>query len=191
MLGSMLKKIRKDKNLTKVYVADQTQINIGHLTHIEKGERSPSHKSLKLICNCLNVPFSILSSLYDKPITEDQERYDVLNHLSYNTIPAFDSVSNFIECTSKYSSASIALKIHGDEMEPTLTKNTYAYVELNVPLNNKDIGVFKYKDEILMRRFIIRKDKLALRADNKKYEDIDLSETDEFTIIGRVCTGNK
>ena len=26
---------------------------------------------------------------------------------------------------------------------------------------------------------------------NKKYEDIDLSETDEFTIIGKVCTGNK
>ena len=39
MLGSMLSKIRKDKNMTKVELAKRTGLNIGHLTHIEKDER--------------------------------------------------------------------------------------------------------------------------------------------------------
>ena len=39
MLGSMISKIRKDKNMTKVQLAKKTKINIGHLTHIEKGTR--------------------------------------------------------------------------------------------------------------------------------------------------------
>ena len=191
MLGSMIKKIRKDKHLTKVSIAEETQINIGHLTHIEKGERFPSHKALKLICKSLDVPFSFMSSLYDNPITEDQKRYEVLNHLSYNKIVAFDSIDNFVECTSKYSTASLALKVKNDEMDPILKKDSYAYIELNVPLNNKDIGLFKLNDRILMRRFIIRKDKLVLRADNKNYEDIDLSENDNFTIIGKILNTNK
>jgi len=191
MLGNMLKKIRKDKQITKVHLAKDTKINIGHLTHIEKGERSPSQKALKAICKSLDIPFSSMYNLYDKKITEEQKRYNVLDHLSYNKIVAFDSIDNFIDISSKYTTASIALKVNNDEMEPTLKKDSYAYIELNVPLNNKDIGVFKLNNKIIIRRFIIRKDKLALRADNKSYEDIDFSEKDDFIIIGKVCNDNE
>lgn len=191
MLGNMLKKIRKDKQITKISVAKNTGINIGHLTHIEKGERTPSHKALKAICNCIDVPFSFLSSLYDKNINDDQKKYDVLNHLSYDKIIAINSIDGFVECSSKYSLASIALKVNTDEMEPTLEKDSYAYIELNAPLNNKDIGVFRFKDKTIIRRFIIRKDKLVLRADNKSYEDINFFKNDDFIIVGKVCNDNK
>ena len=36
MLGEMIAFIRKDKNLTKAGIARGTNINTGHLTHIEK-----------------------------------------------------------------------------------------------------------------------------------------------------------
>lgn len=191
MLGSMLKKIRKDRQITKASVARNTEINIGHITHIEKGERTPSHKALKAICKCIDVPFSFMSALYDRKINEDQERYEVLNHLSYNNIIAVNSIEGFVPCSSKELNASIALKVHDDSMEPTLKKDSYAYIELNAPLNNKDIGVFRYNNETLIKRFIVRKDKLVLRSDNKSYEDIDISEKDDFIIIGRVCNINK
>lgn len=189
MLGSMISKIRKEQHMTKVELAKRTGINIGHITHIEKGERHPSHKALMSIASALDVPYQILSHLYDKRITEEIERCDTINHLSYNKVLAIDSYSQFIDCPSSASHASVALKIQDDVMEPTLKKDSYAFLELNVPLKHKDIGLFEYQGNLFVRRFIVRKDKLVLRADNKAYSDIDLSEEDDFIMIGRVISG--
>lgn len=186
MLGSMIAKIRKEKHITKVELSKRTGINIGHITHIEKGERNPSHKTLNIICKALEVPYQTLTYLYDKHITEEHKRYEILDHLAYNKIPLVNSFSDFIECPDNISNASIAIKVSDDTMEPCLKKNSYCFVELNVPLNNKDIGLFKYDNKFIIRKFIVRKDKLVLRADNKNYDDISLSEKDNFTIIGRI-----
>lgn len=186
MLGSMISKIRKEQHISKVELSRRTGINIGHITHIEKGERHPSHKTLKNIANALNVPYQNLSHLYDKTISEEDLRCEMINHLSYNKVLAIDSYSQFIECPHGISTASVAIKIQDDSMEPNFKKNSYAFLTLNVPLSNKEVGLFKFKDTILIRKFIIRKDKLVLRAENKLYPDIDLSENDEFTIIGKV-----
>lgn len=191
MLGSMISKIRKEQHMTKVELSKRTGINIGHITHIEKGERNPSHKSLKNIANALNIPYRIISYLYDKVITEDDKRCKMINHLSFNKVLAIDNYSNFINCPSNASNASIALKINDDVMEPFFIKDDYAFLEINVPLKNKDIGLFEYDGNLLIRRFIIRKDSLVLRADNKKYSDIILSEDDNFTIIGKLINPNK
>lgn len=191
MLGSMISKIRKEQHMTKVELSKRTGINIGHITHIEKGERNPSHKSLKNITNALNVPYQIISYLYDKVITEDDKRCNMINHLSFNKVLAIDNYSNFIDCPSKAANASIALKINDDIMEPYFINGDYAFLEINVPLKNKDVGLFEYNGNLLIRRFIIRKDSLVLRADNKKYSDILLSEDSNFTIIGKLINPNK
>ena len=78
MLGGMISKIRTDKKMTKVELAKKTKINIGHLTHIEKGERNPSHKALRIICKALGIPYQTMMYMYDKEITEDCERYKML-----------------------------------------------------------------------------------------------------------------
>ena len=191
MLGSMISKIRKEQHMTKVELAKRTGINIGHITHIEKSERNPSHKALKSITTALNVPYQIITHLYDKVVTEDDKRCEMINHLSFNKVLAIDSYSNFIDCPSSATNASVALKIQDDAMEPTFKKGTYAFLELNVPLKNKEVGLFEYNGELLVRKFIIRKDDLVLRAENKKYEDINLSEDDNFTIIGKLINSDK
>lgn len=114
----------------------------------------------------------------------------MLKHLSYNKVLAVDSYSNFIECPADIPYASVAIKIQDDVMEPFLSKDSYAFLELNVPLKNREIGLFKYNENIFVRRFIIRKDKLVLRADNKQYGDIELTEDSDFTIIGKVIKNN-
>ena len=186
MLGSMISKIRKEQQLTKVELAKRTGINIGHITHIEKGERNPSHKALKSITKALNIPYQIITHLYDKNITDDDKRCNMIDHLSYKKVLAIDSFSNFIECPSNCENASVAFKIQDDSMEPLFFNNSYAFLEINVPLKNKEIGLFEYNGDFLIRRFIIRKDKLVLRAENKNYKDINLSEDDNFTIIGKL-----
>lgn len=186
MIGDMLAKIREEKGMTKTELARLTDINIGHITHIEKGERNPSHKTLKNICVALDIPYQQLMCTYDKTVKEEHERYGLVNYIPYNKVLAVDSINGLIECPVEAASSSIALKVNDDSMEPTLEKESYIFVEFNSPLDNKDIGVFCLNDEIIVRKFITKKAKMLLKADNKKYDDIQITVDDDFYIIGKV-----
>ena len=54
--------------------------------------------------------------------------------------------------------------------------------------NNTD--ALKNDGKILIRRYIIRKDALVLRADNKDFDDITLTDNSEYNIIGKVLGTN-
>ena len=74
------------------------------------------------------------------------------------------------------------------KVEPTLEKNSYAFLEFNSLLNNKDIGLFNLNKKILIRRFYNKKGKITLKADNKEVEDIVVKPEDTFFIIGKFLT---
>lgn len=186
MIGDMIAKIRKSKGMTKTELSAITGINIGHLTHIEKGERNPSHKALKNICKALDVPYQQLMYTYDKVLNEDQEKYDLVEHIAYNKVLAVDTLNSFVDCPSSFPSASLAVKVLDDSMEGICNKGEYIYIELNSPLNNKDIGIFSVNNEIVIRKFFLKKGKYTLKANNKSFKDIAISESDDFFIIGKV-----
>lgn len=186
MIGDMIAKARKEKGMSKTELARLTDINIGHLTHIEKGERNPSHKALKNICSALNIPYQQLMFTYDKCVNEEQESYNLVKHISYNKLIAVDNIGGFIDCPSDIPSSAIALKIKDDSMTPTIAKNSYVFVEFNSPLSNKDIGLFSYNNKILVRKFHTRNGKITLKADNSSVEDIKVTENDTFYMIGKV-----
>ncbi len=188
MIGDMIAKARKEKNMTKTELARLTKINIGHLTHIEKGERNPSHKTLKNICKALDIPYQQLMYTYDKTINEDQEEYHVIEHISYNKLLAVDSVSGFIDCPATLPSSSIALKVNDDSMEPTFLKDSYVFVEFNTPLNHKDYGLVSLNGDVLIRKFTVKKEKIILKADNRTYSDISIQDSDDFYIIGKILS---
>lgn len=188
MIGDMIAKIRKEKGMSKTELAKLTDINIGHLTHIEKGERNPSHKALRNICKALDVPYQQLMYTYDKQISETQENYKVVDHISYNRVLAIDSINGFIECPSSVPSSAIAIKIKDDSMNPTFAKNSFVFVEFNSPLDNKDVGLFSLNDKILVRRFFSKRGKITLKADNSEVKDIVITDKDTFYIIGKVLS---
>ena len=191
MIGGMLAKARKAKGMTKTELARLTDINIGHLTHIEKGERNPSHKALKNICKALDIPYQQLMYTYDKTINEEQESYNVVKHISYDKILAVNSIDSFIDCPSDLPSAAIALKIPDDSMNKSYEKGSYIFIEFNSPLNSKDYGLFNYNDQILIRRFYDKRGKITLKAENPECKDIQVSNTDSFYIIGKVLIKKK
>lgn len=186
MIGNMIAVIRKEKGMTKTELAEKTGINIGHLTHIEKGERNPSHKALRNICKALDVPYQQLMYTYDKELNEDQEKYGLAEHISYNKILAVDSLSSFVDCPASIPSASLAVKMPDDSMASFIKKGEYIYIEFNSPLSNKDIGLFSINDKIVVRRFFLKKGKYTLKAENKSFEDIVITDSDNFYIIGKV-----
>ena len=186
MIGDMIAKIRKEKGMTKTELARLTDINIGHITHIEKGERNPSHKALKNICKALDVPYQQLMYTYDKQISEEQETYGFINHISHNKLLAVNSLHSFIDCPSNMPSASLAIKISDFSMEPKLKKGDFAFIEFNSLLENKEVGIFDVNGKLLIRRFVIRRGKIFLKPDNKELEEIEVKDSDKFYIIGKV-----
>lgn len=190
MIGDMISRIRNEKNISKAELARRTNINIGHITHIEKEERNPSHRTLKTICRGLEIPYQPLMYTYDKTFTNEQKQNKMQDHISYNKVLAVSSADAFINCPLDFPNASLAIKINDNSMEPRLEENTYAFVEFNTPLENKDIGLFELNGKILIRRYVIRKDDLVLRADKKGVEDIILTEKDNYNIIGKIIGTN-
>lgn len=186
MIGNMISMIRKEKGITKTKLAELTGINIGHLTHIEKGERNPSHKALSSICSALDIPYEELLHTYDKTLTIEQQKNDYLKYISYNKVPAFSNIENYIECPSKFTNASFAYKVPDNSMEPTLQKDSFVFVEIAALLDNKDIGLFKVDDKIIIRKLLYRKGGIVLRAEDKELPDILISDVKEFQIIGKI-----
>lgn len=186
MIGNLISKIRKERGLTKTQLAKKTNINIGHLTRIEKGERKPSHKVLKTICYALNVPYQQLLYTYDNILSKDQINYGYINYISYNKIPAISKIEEYVNCPANYFNASFAYKVNDDSMMPIIEKNSYAFVEINGVIENKSIGLFKLNNEYLIRRLLYKKDKFVLKADNKDFKDITVNSHDTFQIIGKI-----
>lgn len=186
MIGSMISKIRKEKGITKTELAKQTDINIGHLTHIEKGERNPSHKALKSICYALNIPYQELSYTYDQELSDEQVEYNYINYIPYNQVPAITKIDEYITCPYDFTNASFAYKVPDKSMEPLVKEGNYAFIEINGLIENRAIGLFKLNDEYIIRRLLYKNGKFLLRADNKEFKDINVSSKDKFQIIGRI-----
>ena len=156
------------------------------MSHIEKGERVPSHKALREISKALDIPYKNLMHAYDHDLTDDQIKYGAANHVLYNKIPIFGSLLGFTKCDFDTSNADFAIFINDESMSPKFALGSFVLVEQNAPLSNRDYGVFMYNDKILIRRFIIRKNDLVLRAEDPNISDIILINSDNFYIIGKI-----
>lgn len=185
MIGDILEKIRVEKNILRADVAKKARINEGHLSHIEKGHRNASLKTLKLICEELETPIEPLLHISDINLTDEQRDYNAISHLKYNEIPIVTSISGYGKCPKDALNASLIMKATDDSMSPKIDKDDYIYVELYVPLNNKDIGVFMYNGKVIVRKFIVRKNDVVLRADNSNIDEIVLQKNGDFCIIGK------
>ena len=186
MIGDILSKIREEKGITKTELARRTGINIGHLTHIEKGERNPSQNTLKKICEALDTPYQPLLYTYGKTINENQEKYGFINYIPYNKVLAIDNINGFIDCPKSAPGSAIAIKVQDNSMDPNFAINSYVFVEFNSSLDNQEIGLFYVNDRFYIRRFYSKNGKITLKADNKDFSDINIKSSDLFYIVGKI-----
>ncbi len=186
MIGKVLARVREDRQITKTELAKRTKIDIGHLTHIEKEERNPSHGALRTLCDAMDVPYEPLMHTYDIELSEDQKRYAPENHIKYDVLPVFDAIIGFEKCPEEVRAASFVLRIHDTAMAPKINNGQDVYVQYNCPLANKDVGIFEFNGKLLIRKFIIRKTDLVLRAEDESIPDIVVTKDDTFNIIGKV-----
>ena len=190
MVGDMISRIREEKKISKSDLARLTNINVGHISHLENEERNPSHRALKTICRAMEIPYQPLMYTYDKVFSDEQMQNKMYEHISYNQVPAVSSVDSFMEIPADFPSACLALKVNDKSMEPKIPEDCYVFIEFNTPLENKDIALVDYNGKIMIRRYVVRKDGLGLRADNKDFEDIVLTDKDKYSFIGKILGTN-
>lgn len=131
MLGNLLSLIREKKGLSKTNIAETTGINVGHLTHIEKGERNPSQKALKDICKALDIPYQPISYTYDKVLTDEQKKFNLISAVPYNTIPLVSNIEDMVICPASIPNASMAFVMKDDSMKSSVPKGSLVFVELD------------------------------------------------------------
>lgn len=190
MLSRLLAKIREDKKLSKATLASMADMDSGHLSHIEKGDRTPSHKALRKLCDSLDIPYQPIMYTYDKKITKTQLDYNIIDKICYDKIVAVNNVDCLVDCPQNMRNATLAVRISDDSMEPTLPSGSYAFVELNTPIEHEDIGLFEYNNKCFIRKFIIRKDCIILRALKKEFDDIKINNNKTFFILGKILNNN-
>lgn len=185
MIGKMIEKARTDKGFTKLELSKLTGINIGHLTHIEKGERTPSHKALKKICQVLEIPFQPIMYTYDKKLPKEMV-FRPMDYISYERIPLIENITDFISCPPTHPNVSFAIQIKDDSMNQSFDTGIITYVEQNTMPALGDIGLFYYNGKVVIRKLALHRFTIVLKADNKDYEDIEVSKNDCFYIIGKI-----
>lgn len=186
MIGELISRIREDRGMKKKDLAREANINIGHLTHIEKEERNPSHKTLKLLCDALKVPYQPIMKTYDIDLTEEQKRYKACDHIKYDSIPVFENLKTFSKLPRVFYNVSYALKVPDSSMSPKINEDEYVFIEENAPLSSKNMGLFEIDGKYVIRKFIIRRNDEVIRAEDSSIDEIVLDENSKYNIIGKI-----
>lgn len=83
ILGNNIKKLRKEKNWTQEYLAEQASISVPFMTQIELARKQASLEVIEKIAKALNVPYEILFRQEDgvNTVRTDFEYKEFLNKL--------------------------------------------------------------------------------------------------------------
>jgi len=118
-----------------------------------------------------------LLRLYDIPVSAGTGNF--LSDSGYEMIEAPSYVPVAVD---------FALRLSGDSMEPLLQDGQVIWVKEQELLDNGEIGVFTYSDDIYCKKLIADGAKAYLRSLNPGYEDIEIKEDFGFKVIGKVVS---
>jgi transcriptional regulator with XRE-family HTH domain len=78
-LGAAIRSLRKNQSLSQVALSDLSKITQTALSQIEKGQKTPSQRTIDKICKALDVPEFILYLLALEPADMPLDKLDKYN----------------------------------------------------------------------------------------------------------------
>ncbi|MGF1919053.1 S24 family peptidase [Enterococcus faecalis] len=82
--------------------------------------------------------------------------------------------------------ADFCLSVNGNSMEPVFKNDSYVFVEKQTDLYSGAIGVVIVNSQAFLKRIWFENNHARLESFNKEYEDIIVTEDDDFRIVGKV-----
>ncbi|MGF3182260.1 S24 family peptidase [Facklamia sp. P12934] len=203
-IGSKIKYFREMKNLTQEEIANDLGITRQTLSRYETGDRKanqdilfeladffeikiddffPNRKenNITYLYNQLNEPRQ--NKVYSFAEQQLQEQKSELEY--YGQTAAGDPLIGEQVAPIISDSLTVRLLVNGDSMEDLYHDGDIVTYKKQPSLENGEIGIFVLNGGVTMKKFKKNGD-IRLQSLNDKYEDIVLTDKDDFTILGKV-----
>lgn len=214
-LGKNIKALRIERGLTQEkmsellneYFPDTVNFNKGKISKWENDKETPYLSSAKVLADffettvddLINSDFAkSIYSIYNQLEPPRQAKvYNLAEHELQEQMYSEDHHDEYVGQTAAGSpiegqqpvpiigAATVKLLVNGDSMEPMFKDGDIIEYHPQPELENGEIGVFAINRGITMKKFR-KNDDIRLESLNKKYEDLVIRETDDFSILGKV-----
>lgn len=185
MIGKVIRQERLNRKISSTDLAKAVDINVGFLTHIEKGERNPSRTVLAKICKELDLSYDFMLSLMQNSLSDEHTEYDVTKYTPTRKVLYVENIS-LIECPKLSDAVSFITRMPDNSMEPLICKNAPLHVKYTSFIQNDDICIAVFNKQTLVRKFFIADNLIRLRPENSKYSEIIVDDNDSLDIIGKI-----
>lgn len=198
-----IKKLRLEKNLSKVEMAKRLNVSEGTVRMWENGNNEPRMGAVEKVAATFNVSKGFLLGLEETEIpfkSSDEVDIDFYGNVSAGN---FEHVPVDIGTLKVPSSVfkgrkpgnCLGLQVNGDSMNKILSNGSYIIVHdyrLNqdFTISNNDILVFRIGNEYTVKR--VRKTETKLHLDPHSFSDefltntFELNELENLEVIGKV-----
>jgi len=211
MISKILREKREALGYSRERLARKSGVSASFIAKIEKEVRPASLEVILKLSEALKInKIDILNQLgffsddevkfYTTPILEErlQSQIELMESTEESKVPVFDSVSAGIGYTPNaeptgYLSLDISncndcvgIHVKGCSMNPTISDSAVILIRKDEELHDGDIGVFLVNEEAFVKRYFRKDNFILLYSDNPSYQPIIVTESDDFTICGKV-----
>ncbi|HWL92300.1 MAG TPA: LexA family transcriptional regulator [Phycisphaerae bacterium] len=132
-IGERIRRIRQERGLTQIQLAQSANLNQGYLSSIERGQRVPRRTTIRTLAIALNVPEAV--------ILGEGEGHDAPQALVTRDLPLFGAIPNGPPADSQeqlemfpvlrhlWHPSRYCLRCEFDSMEPTLKRGDIILVD--------------------------------------------------------------
>lgn len=194
-IGKKIELLRKEKNLTRDELAESTNISKQSIFNYETERRLIPIDALSQIANFFNIPIESFFSENAEDFTNIKIEKDSIRIPIYSNASAGDGIYaqekplDWLELPKSIAKdADFGTFVKGDSMEPKIFEDDLLLIRKNEFLDDGVIGVFQLNEDIFCKKFKYNPltKQITLKSLNKKYDPIEITENDDFKIIGRV-----
>ena len=97
-----------------------------------------------------------------------------------------EAIDIFVPECAEAEEAHFVLSVSGDSMEPIITDKSVVWVKKQENIDNGDVGIFVLNGESLCKKLNTENGKCYLMSYNSKYSPIEVLETDDLRVVGKV-----
>jgi len=101
-------------------------------------------------------------------------------------LPIIADDYDLVETDSAPSEADFGIRISGDSMEPLIDDGDVVWVKREEQISSGEIGIFVLNGESLCKKIDNSNGACRLISLNKKYQPINILDTDDLRVVGRV-----
>lgn len=201
-LGTRLKQLRKNKNITQQQLAELIGVSKTSIIYWEKGDNLPKHDSLITLGKVLGVSPTYLMQGKTVDNLEENTSYIIPNRfiplMSWQQANQEDSLKNinanhkdWLAAHPNMTKDCYALEVLGESMLPEFRPHDYLYVTTNLesqPLKTGDFVIVQTQDhqEALFKRLIIETNGMFLQVLNEKWPQQTIPLTASFKVVAKV-----